>query len=111
VRRRGGVLVALAVLAAAACVSLASAKSTPLLRITGRAPVTVAGAHFSPSERVKVRLGPLLKVVRATSVGSFVARFRVTSDPCNDTLLVTAVGAAGDTARVKALARMCPPSP
>jgi hypothetical protein len=111
VRRRGGVLVALAVLAAAAGAGLAAAKSTPLLRLTSRSPVTVAGTHFAPRERVKVRLGPLLKVVRVSPAGSFVARFGVNSDPCNDTLLITAVGAAGESVRLKTFARMCPPSP
>jgi hypothetical protein len=83
----------------------------PQLRLLSRSPVTVTGAHFVPRERVKVRLGALVQTVRVNSLGSFVARFPLHSDPCNGTLVVTAVGAGGETARVKAFARMCAPAP
>jgi hypothetical protein len=87
------------------------AKVHPSLLLMSRTPVTVAGSHFAPRERVKVQLGAALRVARSTSNGTFVVRFAQSVDACNGSVFVTAHGATGDTASVKASARACPPAP
>jgi hypothetical protein len=81
------------------------------LRLMSRSPVTIAGAHFAARERVRVKFGGLLRFVHATAAGTFVVRFNATSDPCLGTLLISALGATGDSARIREFARACPPSP
>jgi len=75
-----------------------------------RAPVTVAGSHFAPRERVKVQFGEVQRVARSSASGTFVVRFAQSADPCNDAVIVMARGATGDSASVKESARACPPS-
>jgi hypothetical protein len=86
-------------------------KVQPRLVLMSRTPVTVAGSHFAPRERVKVQFGAALRVVRSSASGAFVVRFAQSSDPCNDSVIVTARGATGDAAAAKASARACPPAP
>jgi hypothetical protein len=83
----------------------------PQLRLTSRAPVTVAGAHFRARERVVLRFAEQRRVIRTDRRGAFVVRLPFRADPCSDTVVVVATGARGETARVKSLARMCPPAP
>jgi hypothetical protein len=106
----------LIVLAVAGCLAAAASggRVAPQLRVVSRTPVTVAGSHFAARERVTVRIGAdkaHVRVVRADAKGSFTVRFAVTSDICNDTLIVIATGATGDSARFKGNARACPPAP
>jgi hypothetical protein len=83
-----------------------------------RASLTVAGqmvrgAHFHPRERVRVTITTTRTVVlrlRATATGTFAVGVP-SRDPCNDSLVIVAVGGAGDTARLKVMPRMCAPQP
>jgi hypothetical protein len=54
-----------------------------------------------------------VRTVRTTRLGTFNASFDVTTpfDPCSDTLVVTATGARGDSAKIKIFPRACPPAP
>jgi|GEM_PF-6811864 len=111
-RRVGGALVVLAVTAAALPAVAAPARTAlPRLSLTSMSPVGVAGVRFVHSERVRVRYGTSLRVVRASPAGSFLVHFPVSGDPCTGPVLVTAVGAHGDSAALKLPARMCPISP
>lgn len=111
--RTGAVLIVLAV---AGCLATAASggRTAPQLRVVSRTPVTVVGSHFAARERVTVRIGvdkAHVRVVRADARGSFTVRFAFSSDVCNETLIVTATGATGDSARFKGNARACPPAP
>jgi hypothetical protein len=111
-RRLGGALVVLAITAVVLPAVAAPARSAlPRLRLTSMSPVRVAGTRFVHGERVRVRYGTSLRVVRASPAGSFVAQFTVSADPCNGPVLITAVGTRGDTAAIKLPERACPPSP
>jgi hypothetical protein len=73
----------------------------------------VRGAHFRPGERVRVTITTAKTVVlrlRASAAGTFAVGVP-SRDPCNDSLVIVAVGGAGDTARLKVMPRMCPPQP
>lgn len=109
-RRRGIILVALVfVVAATVVVSASAQRPSPRITLASRAPVTVTGTNFNARERVQVRFGTWLRVLRATSAGTFVVRFPITADPCNGPMLITAVGVVGgDSAAVKTFGRMCP---
>jgi hypothetical protein len=110
----GAALLGAALLGAGLAFAAAAKTPPPQLRVTSRSPVTVVGSNFRPRERVVVRLGQasaLRRVVRATTSGTFLVRFAVSSDPCNDGLFVTASGASSETATLKLNARMCAPAP
>lgn len=108
-RRCGAALAVLAIAAASLAAAAAPARSAlPRLRLTSLSPVQVAGSRFLRGERVRVRYGTSLRIVRASPVGSFVAQFAVSRDPCNGPTLITAVGARGDAATLKLPARVCP---
>jgi hypothetical protein len=108
--RRGVILVVLAlVLGVTIVVSASAQRPAPQITLASRTPVTVTGANFKARERVKIRYGNLLHVLRATSAGTFVTRFPISADPCSGPILISAVGlVTGDTATVKTLGRMCP---
>jgi len=80
----------------------------PTLRVYTYDPFSVRGAHFQPSERVKLALnGTSTKRVKADAHGRFVATFRgMTVDVC-DGFTLKAVGSHGSTAQLRALAREC----
>lgn len=84
--------------------------SPPALRIVES---TVRGSHFRPHERVRIAfdLTGSRRVRRLTTSasGSFSTRL-VPFDPCLESLLITARGPAGDSARLKLPQRACPPS-
>lgn len=111
-RRLGGALVVLAIAAAVVPAAATPVRGAlPRLRVTSMSPVSVAGSRFVHGERVRIRYGTSLRVVRASRAGSFVAKFAVSADPCNGPVLITAVGTRGDSATIKLPARACPPSP
>jgi hypothetical protein len=74
---------------------------------------TVRGAHFHAREQVHVRITTsttIIRTVRTTAAGTF-AVAAPSHDPCTDVFIVTAIGATGDSARLKIMPRACPPSP
>ena len=80
----------------------------PALALSGGA---VHGTHFRPHESVRVNVvAPRFqRVVRSSSTGRFVVTLPAAIDPCNDTVVITAVGATGDSAHLKIMARGCLP--
>jgi hypothetical protein len=110
---RSRILLAAAPLAAVAAAFAGSAQaSLPRLQLADASPFSVAGAHFGKHERVHLRVGSLVRVVRAGLKGSFVATFpSVHFDPCGGGMMITAVGARGETATLKLNGRACPPAP
>lgn len=104
---------------ALACVLvLAAAAALPAYGVRAKATVslsgsTVRGAHFHAREKVRVRMTTsttVVRTVRATAAGTF-AVTAPPRDPCNDVFFITAVGATGDSARLKVMPRACPPAP
>jgi hypothetical protein len=90
-----------------------AATGGPTLRLLDRDPVVVRGLHFKPAERARVVLtaqGRHVRLVRATALGSFTARFAGigATDPCSG-LFVQALGARGTVAVLK-IRPMCPPA-
>ena len=99
-----------AVALAAALGSTASSAGTarPSLRLVGD---TVRGVHFVPHERVRVTFMGSERVVRrlrTSSAGTF-STAEPQYDPCVESLVILAVGASGDSARLKLPQRACPP--
>jgi hypothetical protein len=83
------------------------ATAAPSLRVSSLTPLVVHGAHFRPSERVKVMLvGVAVKRTKADAQGRFVARFRVGVDVC-DGYSLRAAGSKGSKAALRALPREC----
>ena len=86
-----------------------------LSRATGKDPILVLGSHFKPRESVRVTITftdtRKLRTIRASRTGAFVTSFDVLLpfDPCTDSLLATAKGSSGDSAREKLPQRACPP--
>lgn len=71
------------------------------------------GTHFHPREKVHVTVqsaSTLVRTVRTSSGGTFSMSLGDAADPCVGAV-VLAVGAHGDTARLKVMPRGClPPS-
>jgi len=106
------VLLVVVSLAAAAALAGSAQASLPRLQLKATTPFSVVGAHFGKRERVRLRVGSIARVVRAGVTGSFVATFpSVHFDACGGGLLITAVGARGETATLKLNGRACPPAP
>jgi hypothetical protein len=102
-----------AVIAATALFAVASVPAQ-----ASRAPAHIAlsngvvhGSHFRSRERVSVRMTTsttVVRTVRATTAGTFNVA-ALPRDPCNDELVVVAVGATGDSAKLHLMPRACPP--
>jgi len=95
--------------AAAAAVGSTPAR-TPTLSVTATG---MHGRHFYPRERVRMTL--ILQIretrqVRTTATGSFDLPLPAAYDRCTEALTITAVGARGDSARIKVPKRACPPA-
>lgn len=90
----------------------AEAKKVPAsLRIVSQSPVSVRGAHFVPSERVRVTAvasGTLRRTVVANRFGTFTATFDKAVDRCSG-LFVRAAGSRGTLAVAKLPQMMCMP--
>ena len=111
---RSLVVVALAALAVFAS-QAAGAPGRASLRTVDLAPLTLRGDRFEPRERVRVvtTVGGrrYVRVVQATSAGSFTVTYRgVAVDRCNDVLFVLALGGAGSRAALKLPQLLCPPA-
>jgi hypothetical protein len=94
----------------AAATGSATTAGTPALRVSAQA---VQGRNFYRHEKVRVTFaGDLRRIVRVrtNATGSFDTLLPSAYDPCNGPLLITALGARGDTARLKLPQRACPPS-
>ena len=92
-----------------------AAPSKPALRLLATSPLAVKGFHFRAGERMRVsaRLDDTVRVrhARANRLGRFGATFGyVNYDPCNSSLVVTAVGGFGSRAALKFPQRECPPA-
>src|SRR3954470_22247987 len=96
--------------AAAAAVGSTPAR-TPTLGVT---PQGIHGRHFYPRERVRMTL--ILQIretrqVRTSATGSFDLPLPAAYDRCTEALTIIAVGARGDSARIKVPQRAaCPPA-
>jgi hypothetical protein len=105
----------LAVAASAAAVQAAAAR--PTLRLVQKAPLTLRGSGFHAGERIRLTFafdGPKhTRSTRASRTGVFTVELPtvVVFDPCNTSLVATAVGTGGDTATLKYPQRACPPAP
>jgi hypothetical protein len=92
----------------------AATASAASLRMVDASPLRLAGAGFSPRERVRVvvRLGETRRVrhVRAGARGRVRVSFRhlAAVDACGPGLTATATGSAGHRATLKLPPRMCP---
>jgi hypothetical protein len=98
----------------AASTILAGSGSTlpPALRLVDPDPLTIRGVRFYPSERVRVTVSGEVsgfRAVRASQRGTFVARFRLTTDRCTY-ILVRARGLRGSRASLERLTA-CAPAP
>ena len=85
-------------------------KKKATLRLSASAPLTLRGANFLPSERVRVTVTSELrrsKQVTASRSGVFVVRFNGVYDRCNG-LIAVAVGARGSKAGLKLPQPACP---
>ncbi len=88
----------------------AGATRAPTLSVTSTG---MHGRHFYPRERVRMTL--ILQIretrqVRTTATGSFDLPLPAAYDRCTEALTITAVGARGDSARIKVPKRACPPA-
>ena len=110
-------LVAVACSALALAVPAVAAGPGPALRLVSTQPLSVRGVHFKSYERVRVTqhvdTSKRSKLVRASATGAFKVTFDVpmATDPCLESVRVTAVGARGSEAALKLPQRACPPSP
>jgi hypothetical protein len=103
------VLACALVLAAVAAFPAYGVPTKATLSLSGN---TVRGAHFHAREKVRIRMTTsttVVRTVRASAAGTF-AVVAVPHDPCMDAMVITAIGATGDTARLKVMPRACPPS-
>jgi len=86
-------------------------KKKATLRLSNSAPLTLRGANFLPSERVRVTVTASTlrrtKQVTASRAGVFVARFDAAYDRCNG-FFARAVGARGSEAALKLPLPACP---
>jgi hypothetical protein len=103
-----GVAAVALVLGIAAFTRSSARAAKPSLRITGKAPLTVQGRHFHPSEQIRLSSGVHRAGARANGVGTFV--ITIPGGTRCDTLRVVARGSAGSYAVVKLLpAPACAP--
>jgi hypothetical protein len=92
------------------------ASTAPSLRMLDASPVRLAGAGFSPGERVRVRASAggerRSRRVHANSRGRFRVSFAgMALDPCAEVLSATATGSKGHRASLKQMPqRLCPPA-
>jgi hypothetical protein len=106
------VLVLAAALGLVAVSGGSGAESTARLRLAAIVPPVVAGTGFEPRERVvvtlAVRRAVRSKTVRASSAGSFAARFDplLALEPCEGVVVARATGSHGSRA---VLRRACRP--
>lgn len=102
---------AVAVIAAATAASAPFGSAT--LRLVRIKPLTVAGQHFAPRERIRVVLSGDRSAVRRTKAnpsGAFTVTFGDTGLTRCDTYRVVATGARGNSATLKHLpALACSP--
>jgi hypothetical protein len=86
-------------------------KKKAMLRMSDAAPLTLRGANFLPSERVRVTVtgGELrrTKQVTATRAGNFVVSFNAVYYRCSG-VVARAVGARGSQASLKLPLPACP---
>ena len=102
----------MALAAAAAFASGASAKASPAVAVTSMRPVTVAGHGFVPGERVRVVVYTKHTAVRnvvASRRGRFVVRYPIALGDCS-AVRVVARGNRGSRASYS-VARTCEPTP
>jgi hypothetical protein len=98
-----------------AALGAGTAAAAPRLEVVTQAPFSVRGAGFARHESVRVRLllpgTELVRRVRASRGGRFVARFAgAAPDRCAGYSIV-ATGAAGSVARLRMpVRRGCPPA-
>jgi hypothetical protein len=110
-------LLACLIAVAAFAAAVQAAATRPTLRLVQKAPVTIRGSGFHAGERVRVTVsadGPKeTRSMRASRTGVFTVELPATVvyDPCNSSLVATAVGAGGDSATLKYPQRACPPAP
>ena len=104
--RLGALLLAAVMVAAALATAGAhsSAATKPVLQLVQRAPLKIRGLHFKARERVRVTAsttsGHAIVITRSTRLGRFVAFFSHFSAAACLRLVVTAVGAKGDRAKL-----------
>jgi len=94
--------------------SLAAEQVGPTVRVADTSPFMVRGSRFEPAERVKVTVfakTTAVKTTQASSVGSFVVRFRGIDLGYCPAYSVSAVGNKGSRAAIKRRAPECPPPP
>jgi hypothetical protein len=105
------------VITAAFCLALlgsaageGESRSRATLKLSKGMPLTLRGAHFLPSERVRVTVSGELrrtKHVAANGSGVFLVSFQTAYDRCSG-LLALAVGARGSRAMLKMPQLGCP---
>jgi hypothetical protein len=100
-------LLALALIAAAAAGPAAAGTRVPVLRLLRAQPLTVRGVAFASSERVTLRSGLVVRRVRTSPAGAFVAVLPV--DRCSGARIL-AVGARGDQALLRLPPIECAPA-
>jgi hypothetical protein len=98
-----------------AALGAGTAAAAPRLEVVTQAPFSVRGAGFARHESVRVRLllpsTEIVRRVRASRAGRFVARFAgAAPDRCAG-YSIAATGAAGSVARLRMpVRRGCPPA-
>jgi hypothetical protein len=107
-RTRLAIGVALLGAAAVAVASSDAAESRAALRVVDRSPLVVGGARFESGERVTLRIlirgsGSFGKTVVAGRLGGFTTRFGGRSLPRCAGYMITAAGARGTRAELRAL--------
>jgi hypothetical protein len=86
--------------------SPAATSRQPMLRLTERSPVALAGTHFKPRERVRITVyasTKLVRALRASPAGAFIARFGDLYVGRCASLRAVAVGLSGSSAQLKLL--------
>ena len=98
---------------AAALAGGTTAQAAPMLRVVDTTPFVVVGSGFQAAEGVSVTamttLGPQIVRVRATTSGTFRARFLISTRPCVRPFAIRARGAAGSVATVTMRVPPCIP--
>jgi hypothetical protein len=107
------IALAVIVLAIAAPSGAATGSGRPRVWLADRAPATVRGASFKPSERIAVTLSIgeviLRKSVVASPAGGFVARWRRSAPAGCAAIGISASGSAGSRAALKLSPPDCAP--
>jgi hypothetical protein len=86
-------------------------RTKPTLKMTRGVPLTLRGAHFGSTEKVRVTVKSELKrtkLARANRSGTFLLQFQDAYDRCSG-LLAVAVGERGSWALLKLPPLGCPP--